>query len=49
MTELIGQLDKAKTNVRWLLDHESGLVDMHGLKFWAGEVERLRLAVRAAL
>ena len=36
------RLLQAKENVRWLLDHESGLVDMHGLAYWAGVVERLR-------
>ena len=49
MGELIAQLDAAKVNVRWLLDHESGLADMHGLKYWAGEVERLRDRIREAL
>ena len=49
MSALIEQLDKAKANVRWLLDHERGLVDMHGLSYWATEVERLRARVREAL
>jgi hypothetical protein len=39
----------AKDAVRWLLDHTEGLVDMHGLKYWAGEVERLRAAIKATL
>lgn len=43
------ELQKAKNNVRWLLDHESGLVDMHGLAHWAGEVERLRQEIRKTL
>lgn len=43
------QLDTAKRNVRWLLDHGSGLVDMHGLKYWAGVVEDLRQRIRDAL
>lgn len=43
------QLIVAKTNVRWLLEHESGLVDMHGLAYWAGVVERLRAEIRASL
>lgn len=42
MNELIEKLKTAKANVLWLLDHKSGLVDMHGLSYWAGEVERLR-------
>lgn len=49
MQALIEQLEKAKHSVRWLLDHESGSVDFHGLKYWAGEVERLRDEVRQAL
>ena len=49
MSELFAHLDAAKANVRWLLDHESGLADMHGLKYWAGEVERLRDKIREAL
>ena len=49
MSELFAQLDMAKANVRWLLDHESGLADMHGLAYWAGVVERLRGEIRAAL
>lgn len=43
------ELKKAKENVRWLLDHESGLVDMHGIGFWAIEVERLREAIKREL
>ncbi len=46
---LLEQLQTAKNNVRWLLDHESGLVDMHGLAYWAGEVERLRKGIREAM
>lgn len=41
-TDKVEQLQKAKDNVRWLLDHPSGLVDFHGLSYWAGVVERLR-------
>ena len=47
--DLIAQLDTAKDNVRWLLDHAGGSVDMHGLRYWAGVVEDLREKVRAAL
>lgn len=43
------ELQKAKENVRWLLDKEGGLVDMHGLVYWAGVVERLRAEVKATL
>ena len=42
-------LQKAKENVHWLVDHENGLVDMHGLSYWAGEVDRLRAEVRESL
>jgi len=35
-------LKTAKDNVFWLLSNPDGLVDMHGIKYWAGEVERLR-------
>lgn len=38
----VEQLQEAKRNVHWLVDHPRGLVDMHGLKYWAGVVERLR-------
>lgn len=44
-----GKLEYAKDAVRWLLDHADGLVDMHGLAYWAGEVERLRSAIKNAL
>ena len=49
MQELFDKLEKAKGNVRWLLDHESGLADMHGLSYWAGEVERLRKEIKERL
>lgn len=43
---MLEQLEAAKNNVRWLLDHPAGLVDFKGLKYWAAEVERLREAIR---
>jgi hypothetical protein len=43
------QLQKAKENVKWLLDHENGLVDMHGLAYWAQVVERLRREIKETL
>jgi hypothetical protein len=46
---MIEDLKVAKSNVAWLLDHENGLIDMHGLTYWAGVVERLREEIRAAL
>jgi len=49
MNELIKKLEYAKNAVKWLLDHESGLVDFHGLAYWAQEVERLREEIKKAL
>jgi len=49
MSELIKQLQYAKQSVLWLVEHESGLVDMHGLSYWAGEVERLRADIKKYL
>jgi len=37
----IQELNKAKENVRWLLDNTNGLADMHGLSYWAEVVENL--------
>lgn len=45
----IDELDTAKHNVRWLLDHPNGLVDMHGLAYWARRVETLREQIIAGL
>lgn len=49
MTELIEKLQYAKDAVRWLVEHESGNVDFHGLAYWAGEVERLRIEIKKML
>ena len=46
---MLEELETAKTNVRWLLDHSNGLVDMHGLSYWAGRVEVLRKQIKEAL
>ena len=46
---MLEQLKTAKENVAWLLEHEAGLVDMHGLAYWAGVVERLRAEIKATL
>ena len=46
---ILKELEEAKANVRWLLDHPDGLVDFHGLAYWAGVVERLRERAREAL
>lgn len=42
MDKLIEKLEYAKDSVRWLLDHGNGLVDFHGIAYWAAEIERLR-------
>jgi len=44
--ETFTKLIKAKKNVVWLLDHPDGLVDMHGIKYWAGVIERLREEIK---
>jgi len=49
MSEKFEALEKAKRNVRWLLDNAEGLADMHGLEYWASEVERLRKEIKQAL
>jgi hypothetical protein len=38
----VEELEKAKENVLWLLKSPDGLVDMHGLSYWAKVVEDLR-------
>jgi hypothetical protein len=49
MTELFEKLQYAKKAVIWLVEHESGSVDFHGLSYWAQEVERLREEVKKLL
>ena len=49
MIELMGKLNYAKDAVLWLIEHESGLVDMHGLSYWAEVVENLRTEIKKAL
>ena len=46
---MLEELKKAKDAVKWLIDHESGLVDMHGLVYWAEVVERLRKEIKETL
>ncbi len=43
------ELETAKENVRWLLDNSEGSVDMHGIEYWAGRVERLRELVKNSI
>ncbi len=40
--EKIAQLEVAKKNVAWLLEHGTGLVDMKGIVYWAQVVEDMR-------
>jgi hypothetical protein len=49
MIELIEKLQYAKNSVIWLVEHENGSVDFHGLSYWAQEVERLRVEVKKLL
>jgi hypothetical protein len=42
MENKIKELETAKENVRWLLDHAQGLIDMKGVGYWADRVEALR-------
>jgi 3-deoxy-D-arabino-heptulosonate 7-phosphate (DAHP) synthase class II len=46
---MLEKLNKAKENVRWLLDHADGNIDFHGLAYWAREVERLREEIKKSL
>lgn len=46
IVEVATELEKAKDAVRFCLEHESGLVDMHGLEYWAGVVERRRIEIK---
>ena len=45
----IEELGKAKRAVESCLEKESVLVDMHGLSYWAGVVERLRQEIKEML
>jgi hypothetical protein len=47
--ELFDKLQLAKEAVRWLLDHSDRLVDMHGIAYWASEIERLREEIKGTL
>lgn len=46
IVDVATELKKAKDAVRFCLEHESGLVDMHGLEYWAGVVERCRIEIK---
>ena len=49
MDELMEKLQYAKQAVTYLITHSDSLVDFHGLVYWAGEIERLRLEIKNAL
>lgn len=46
IVEVATELEKAKDAVRFCLEHEYGLVDMHGLSYWAGVVEHRRKEIK---
>lgn len=43
------ELEKAKINCMAILKKDGVLVDMHGLSYWASEVERLREEIKEML
>ena len=49
MDDIIKQLEIAKGNVRELLDNPDALIDLHGIAYWAGVVERLRNKIKELL
>ena len=49
MIELLEKLEYAKKAVLSCLENEAVSVDFHGLKYWAGEVERLRAEIKKSL
>ena len=49
MENLFEKLKYAKDAVLWLIEHENGNVDFHGLCHWANEVERLRKEIKSLL
>jgi len=49
LIDLAEQLEKAKKAVIFCLENESGLVDMHGLEYWASVVESLRKEIKGIL
>lgn len=49
LQKLIEQLEEAKKNTLACLNNANCLVDMHGLEYWAGVVERLRTKIKELL
>lgn len=45
----IEELETARKNVLWLLENSEGLVDMHGIEYWARVVERTRELIKKSL
>lgn len=43
------ELEEAKNNTLYCLQHVDGLADMHGLEYWASVVERLRKELKSLL
>ena len=49
MQDKLKELEKAKKAVLACLENSSVLIDMHGLVYWAGVVERLRKEILSEL
>lgn len=49
MEEKFKELEKAKKNVMYLLENSNALIDIHGLEYWAGVVEKLRKEIKEML
>ncbi|MDD5098595.1 MAG: hypothetical protein PHD31_02685 [Candidatus Pacebacteria bacterium] len=48
MENKIKELEKAKENVKWLLEND-GSADMHGIAYWAERVEILREEIKKVI
>ena len=49
ISDKFNKLTYAINSVMACLEHDGVLVDMHGLTYWASEVERLRKEIKEAL
>lgn len=49
MTKLVERLEYSKNAVKSCLESEAVRVDFKGIKYWAGEVERLREEIKTML
>ena len=49
ISDKFNKLSYAINAVMACLEHDGVLVDMHGLAYWASEVERLRKEIKEAL